>query len=161
MSNLKMHIAFLASDKLEGRRTGTEGERLAGEYISTAFKNLGLTPKGTNEYYQSFEVGEGKQINPATHLIINENSLVLHKDFFPLIFSANASVEALPSIALHEAQMPWFLNVKDLMEANKENPHFDLTEGVGNRIRRSGSFCKSTETKRNNPAQKSYRTNGG
>ncbi len=130
MSNLKMHIAFLASDKLEGRRTGTEGERLAGEYISTAFKNLGLTPKGTNEYYQSFEVGEGKQINPATHLIINENSLVLHKDFFPLNFSANASVEALPSIALHEAQMPWFLNVKDLMEANKENPHFDLAEEV-------------------------------
>ncbi len=45
MSNLKMHIAFLASDKLEGRRTGTEGERLSAEYISTAFKNLGLTPK--------------------------------------------------------------------------------------------------------------------
>ncbi len=70
MSNLKMHIAFLASDKLEGRRTGTEGERLAGEYICTAFKNLGLTPKGTNVYYQPFEVGEGKQINLATHLII-------------------------------------------------------------------------------------------
>ena len=35
IANLKAHIGYLADDKLEGRRAGTEGEKLAGEYIST------------------------------------------------------------------------------------------------------------------------------
>ena len=45
--NLRKHIAYLADDKLEGRRTGTEGEKLAMEYISDRFKDIGLLPKGT------------------------------------------------------------------------------------------------------------------
>ena len=134
MSNLQTHISFLASDALQGRRTGTEGEKLAAEYISTAFKKLGLLPKGTAEYYQAFEVAEGKQINAATHLMINENSLVAGKDFFPLAYSANASVAAMPSVGLHEAEMPWFYNVKELMEENKSNPHFDLAEGLKTKV---------------------------
>ena len=39
-------IGYLASDKLEGRRTGTPGEKLAYEYLSDQFKKLGLIPKG-------------------------------------------------------------------------------------------------------------------
>lgn len=130
ISNLKLHVAFLSSDKLEGRLTGSEGERLAAEYISTAFKNVGLLPKGSDGFYQPFEVGEGKQVNQATHLFINDNALSLNKDFFPFSYSANSSVEALPSIALHEAQMPWFLNLKEIIEENKANPHFDLADAV-------------------------------
>ncbi len=29
LTNLQVHVTFLASDKLEGRRTGTEGEKAA------------------------------------------------------------------------------------------------------------------------------------
>ena len=34
IANLQAHISFLADDKLEGRRAGTNGEKLAREYIS-------------------------------------------------------------------------------------------------------------------------------
>ncbi len=134
LSNLQAHVTYLASDALEGRRTGTKGEQLAAEYISAAFKSAGLQPKGTAGFYQSFEVAEGKQINTATHLIINENNLQLHNDFFPLSYSANASVEAMPSIALHESGMPWFLDLKELLEENKTNPHFDIATAVKNKV---------------------------
>lgn len=48
------HIAYLASDKLEGREPGTKGEKLAQKYIIKQFKSLGLTPKGENGYLQPF-----------------------------------------------------------------------------------------------------------
>ena len=35
---LKVHIQYLADDKLEGRRTGTKGEELAMQYIISQFK---------------------------------------------------------------------------------------------------------------------------
>lgn len=47
-------VAFLADDKLEGRQTGTAGEKEAAAYISKRFKELGLQPKGSSEYYQAF-----------------------------------------------------------------------------------------------------------
>ncbi len=50
----KEDVAFLASDALEGRQTGTEGEKKAATYIAKRFKNLGLQPKGTNDYLQPF-----------------------------------------------------------------------------------------------------------
>ena len=33
LSNLEKHVTYLADDQLEGRRTGTKGEKLAYEYI--------------------------------------------------------------------------------------------------------------------------------
>jgi Zn-dependent M28 family amino/carboxypeptidase len=47
-------VAFLASDKLEGRQTGTEGEKAAAEYIANRFIELELLAKGTNNYFQEF-----------------------------------------------------------------------------------------------------------
>jgi aminopeptidase YwaD len=133
LSNLQQHVQYLADDKLEGRRTGTAGEKLASEYISNAFQKVGLAPKGTNGFYQSFDIAEGKGINPSTHLIINETPLKLNKDFFPLAYSPNISIEALPSIALQEPDMPWFYDLKELIDANASNPHFDLASALKNK----------------------------
>jgi aminopeptidase YwaD len=131
LTNLQTHIAYLADDKLEGRRTGTAGEKLAYEYISTEFTKSGLTAKGGNgSFIQAFEVNEGLQINPSTHLFINGFDLELEKEYFPFIFSANASVEAAPSIALRERGTVWFWDIKDKLEENKDNPHFDLTDAI-------------------------------
>ncbi len=131
LTNLQTHIAYLADDKLEGRRTGTTGEKLAYEYISTEFTKSGLTAKGDNgSFIQAFEVNEGLQINPSTHLFINGFDLELEKEYFPFIFSANESVEAAPSIALRESGTVWFWDIKDKLEENKDNPHFDLTDAI-------------------------------
>src|SRR5436190_1129961 len=69
LTNLQKHIQYLADDKLEGRRTGTQGELLAMNYIADQFKLIGLQAKGIEGYFQPFDIYEGKQINPATQLI--------------------------------------------------------------------------------------------
>jgi len=130
LENLKLHIQYLADDKLEGRRTGTNGEKMAMEYISNQFKSIGLLPKGSKGYYQPFEINEGKQIDDSTMLIINGNNLVAGKDFFPFPFSLNQKMEALPSISVQEADMPWFFDLKEQLEENKANPHFDLANYI-------------------------------
>ncbi|MEO7983852.1 MAG: M28 family peptidase, partial [Bacteroidota bacterium] len=127
---LKAHIQYLADDKLEGRRTGTNGEELAMKYIIDQFKAAGLTPKGTEYYPQTFPVNDGKQMDNATELFINGNELQPGKDFFVFPFSPNQRIEALPSIALQEVGMPWFFDLKEVLEENKSNPHFDIVEYI-------------------------------
>ena len=139
VTNLQAHINYLANDKLEGRRAGTSGEKLAGEYISQKFQEAGLQAKGSEGFFQPFEIYDGKQINSATHFIINENNLVVDKDFFPFPFSQNLSIEALPSIAVQEADMPWFYDLKETLEENKNNPHFDLNEYIRNNAKKAKS----------------------
>ena len=53
-NKIKEDVVFLADDKLEGRQTGTPGEILASKYIVKRFKAIGLQPKGTEGYVQSF-----------------------------------------------------------------------------------------------------------
>jgi len=139
VTNLQAHISYLANDKLEGRRAGTNGEKLAGEYISQKFQLAGLQPKGSEGFYQPFEIYDGKQINKPTHFIINENNLAVDRDFFPFPFSQNISIEALPSIAVQEADMPWFYDLKETLEENKSNPHFDLNEYIRNNAKKAKS----------------------
>jgi hypothetical protein len=53
-NKIKEDVAFLADDKLEGRQTGTQGEVLALEYLIKRFESIGIQPKGTEGYLQSF-----------------------------------------------------------------------------------------------------------
>jgi hypothetical protein len=137
LENLKSHIRYLADDKLEGRRTGTHGEELARDYIIEQFKKIGLTPKGTEYYPQSFIVNDGKQIGTASYFFINDKELIPGKDFFPFPFSPNLFVEALPAISLQEADMPWFYDLGEILEENKDNPHFDLAAHITSYIKKA------------------------
>jgi hypothetical protein len=53
-AEIRAHIEYLASDKLEGREPGTKGERLAYTYIERAFKSYGLKPMGSKGFLQAF-----------------------------------------------------------------------------------------------------------
>jgi len=46
------YVEFLASDKLEGRNTGSEGHRKAAEYVAAEFERDGLKPAGVEGYIQ-------------------------------------------------------------------------------------------------------------
>ena len=46
------HTEFLASDELQGRGPGTEGETLATEYIAEQFALAGADPAGDDGYFQ-------------------------------------------------------------------------------------------------------------
>lgn len=49
--NIRAHMAFLASDLLEGREAGTRGYDIAAEYAASQFAQLGLKPAGENGTY--------------------------------------------------------------------------------------------------------------
>jgi Zn-dependent M28 family amino/carboxypeptidase len=130
LTNLENHIHYLADDKLEGRRAGTKGEELAMDYISDQFKQIGLRPKGTQGYLQPFDINDGKQVDPGTAFIINDEELKLNEDYFPFAWCPNVNIEAMPAISVHESGMPWCINLKDVIDENNNNPHFDLKDYI-------------------------------
>jgi hypothetical protein len=130
LANLETHIRFLADDKLEGRRAGTNGEKLASNYISTEFQNAGLEMIENKSWLQPFDIDDGKQIDNTTNFTVSNNELELNKDYFPLAFSATKKVSGSLAIALQESGVPWFVDIKELLEENKDNPHFDLDEAL-------------------------------
>ncbi len=129
-NNLKSHVQYLADDKLEGRRTGTKGEQLAMQYIVNQYQQAGLQPKGTNGFIQPFTINEGKQIDAATTLTVNSKTLGISKDYFPLSYSALGLAKGMAALALNEAGNPWFRDVKEWLEDNTNNPHYDIDEAI-------------------------------
>ncbi|MEJ7767031.1 MAG: M20/M25/M40 family metallo-hydrolase [Chitinophagaceae bacterium] len=126
IKNLQTHIGYLSGDKLEGRRIGTPGETLAREYIKNQFQKNGLLPKGdSGSFFQTFKVLEGKMYDKKSFLFINDEKIGAD-EFFPLTSSPQISMEASPSIALKESGEPWFLDIKEDLQAVKNNPHFDI-----------------------------------
>ena len=111
---LRAHVAFLASDKLEGRRTGTNGATTAADYIANEFARLGLKPlpepaakKLKNKFFQPFpyvsgvELGKGNELmfsfapNPgAPKVSANQTGFRVGEDWMPLGLSTNSRVNA-------------------------------------------------------------------
>ena len=60
IKQIKNDVKFLSSDELEGRKSGTIGEKKAYSYIIKRFLDLGLEPKGEDSYKQSFSVSKNK-----------------------------------------------------------------------------------------------------
>ena len=116
ISNLKNHIQYLSSLKTTAKTSDSGSEVKATQYIAEQFKLAGLHPKGTNGFIQSFSVDEGKKIEPSTYLKINEVLLDVNKQYFPLAFSAEKKVAGMPAMALRERGVPWFIDLKDLLE---------------------------------------------
>ena len=126
IAGLEEHIHYLADDKLEGRRAGSNGEKLAMEYIAARFEKAGLAPMGDNHgWYQAFDINEGREISKSAYLFIN-NVAVKPADYFPFTGSPANPVEGAPAIALPESGVPWFLNLKEELDENHKNPHFDV-----------------------------------
>ncbi|PHR73611.1 MAG: peptidase M28 [Lutibacter sp.] len=76
-NKIKEDVAFLTDDKLEGRQTGSEGEKLAADYIVERFKKLGLSPKGTEGYLQPFNfVPKAHPHAKVTYREINSDSTI-------------------------------------------------------------------------------------
>src|ERR1700733_12380502 len=55
--DLKKHLTIIASAEMEGRETGTEGQRKAAAYIESQFKAMGLkSPEVLNGYQQFYRL---------------------------------------------------------------------------------------------------------
>jgi aminopeptidase YwaD len=128
VERLHAHIEYLASDKLEGRRTGSPGAKLAAEYIAREFSRYGLrrsigydTPgmshleaDSPRRYLQHFpyvagvELGTRNELrftlvaNPASKAVPlkQDTTLTLRvgKDWIPLGLSAAGRIENAPAV---------------------------------------------------------------
>jgi hypothetical protein len=113
VERLRAHIEYLASDKLEGRRTGSPGANLAAEYVAREFSRYGLrrsigydTPgmshfeaDSPKRYMQQFPYVAGVELGKANKLSFSLadnvplNELRVGDDWMPLGSSSNGQIE--------------------------------------------------------------------
>ncbi len=78
--SLQKQLTVIAGAEMEGRETGTEGQRKAASYIVSQFKAFGLTAApGTDDYQQSYAIGYDSLLN--SELKIAKRVLQYGKDY--------------------------------------------------------------------------------
>ncbi|HKU82366.1 MAG TPA: M20/M25/M40 family metallo-hydrolase, partial [Candidatus Tumulicola sp.] len=86
-ASARPHVETLASDKFDGRLTGSNGERLAGDYIAAQLKRIGAKPlPGRNDYKLPFDFTAGAR---------DGGSVLTLPGAKPLSFSTRTDVQAL------------------------------------------------------------------
>ena len=112
VERLRAHIEYLASDKLEGRRTGSTAANLAAEYIAREFSRYGLRRSigrdlpgmsileadSPRRYMQEFPYVAGVELGKGNKLSFSAGDasvidLPVGEDWMPLGFSANGRIE--------------------------------------------------------------------
>src|SRR6185295_19817023 len=77
VDRLRQIVTYLASDPLEGRRTGTNGATEAANFIAGEFKRLGLQPasasagKSASTYLQPFPYVSGVELREKNLFLVN------------------------------------------------------------------------------------------
>ena len=94
--DLRADVSFLASELLEGRLTGSAGNRLAAEFVRARFEGLELVPVAGGSYFQTFRLmraalGDGNTF--AAH--VGDATLTgrASEDFYPQPFSPSTRAE--------------------------------------------------------------------
>ena len=119
---LQADINYLASDALEGRRTGSEGEFKAGDYIIRHYHELKIAPYGT-AFRHPYTFIRGRELG-NTSISVGGLSMQMGADVFPFAFSANANLSGDVLIDVQERGEIWTMP----LYANAEeagDPHFD------------------------------------
>ena len=85
-NNIKAHIAFLADDTLEGRDTGSNGYQIAANYVTSYFKQYGLTPMGEHGGFEqevTFRKAQLVENSPAMTIAApsGEHTVVFKEQF--------------------------------------------------------------------------------
>jgi len=109
VDRLRQHVSYLASDALEGRRTGTPGANDASHYIAGEFARMGLRPatptarapktrgEALSRFLQRFPYVAGVELgkdNLMSSSLSDSATLRIGEDWMPLGLSANGRVEA-------------------------------------------------------------------
>ncbi len=64
--DLYKNLDYLASNKLQGRKTGQKGQKKAAAYIESQFKKSGVAPFPGKDYYQKFNLLQKKKSGRMT-----------------------------------------------------------------------------------------------
>lgn len=84
-NEIKEDVAYLANDKLEGRQTGTKGEKLAADYLVNRFQNIGLEPKGSDGYIQSYSFKPKTDPHKEVEFTTNADSTITGRNIIGYI----------------------------------------------------------------------------
>ena len=90
-SNVLNHIKFLSSDEMEGRYPGSEGSTKSADYIAENFKQAGLRPYNSEEFFQKFEFKSGISLSGKNSITINNNRFNVEEDYMPVQFSESGN----------------------------------------------------------------------
>ena len=80
--DLSQYLHVLASDSLEGRETGKEGQRKAARYIAAHFASLGVQPCNHGVYFQDIALNTKSIV--GRNIQINRANLLYMKDYYYL-----------------------------------------------------------------------------
>lgn len=78
-NDLKTHLYILAGPEMEGRETGTEGQRKAAEYLKQQFQRIGIAPANNGNYEQFYPLYKDTLKEAA--VTVNSKSFEFGKDF--------------------------------------------------------------------------------
>lgn len=98
---LQSHVVYLASEKLEGRRTGETGATYAAGYVANIFANNKLKTASNGDsksYLQTFPYITGVELAADNFLKIDSSELVLKKDWMPFGFSTGGKLTNAPVV---------------------------------------------------------------
>jgi len=91
-SRTRSHVEFLASDTLEGRESGSPGERLAGDYLAAQLARIGARPlPGQTDMFLPFEFTAGSR-DGGSRVTIRQRTFAERSDIQALSFSDDAEV---------------------------------------------------------------------
>lgn len=86
-------IEYLASDQLEGRAPGTDGDKLARKFLSQKFYDMWMG-RFSFGYEQSFSFLVDVTIDSKTALKMFDNEALINVDFKPFIYGSEGAVES-------------------------------------------------------------------
>jgi len=85
-TRIEADVIFLADDMLRGRDTGSEGYRVAANYVAAEFRRLGLKPMGEKDYFQEVPFQTATVNQDTASMTVRagekETALVLGDDFY-------------------------------------------------------------------------------
>lgn len=96
-ADLRLHVTKLASDEMEGRLTGTDGEQRATAYAAEFMQSLGLKPAGKDGgWFQDFEFTSGVALGPDNQLTLTTPDgarlQAVDQEWRPLAFSKTGEI---------------------------------------------------------------------
>lgn len=97
-ADLQTHLYIVASPEMEGRETGTEGQRKAAEYLKQQFSKIGLAPGNNGSYEQFYPLY--KDTLKDAQISINGKSFAFGKDFSAALNSINTSTMYIGEVVL-------------------------------------------------------------
>src|SRR6267154_922559 len=116
VDRIRQVVTYLASDALEGRRTGTSGANDAAQYIAGEFSRLGLRApvqptrptrpqvESLTRYFQSFPYVSRVDLGKNNLFFVNPGraddtaQFMVGEDWMPLGFSTNGSIKSAEAV---------------------------------------------------------------